>query len=59
MRFDNNQAYLEAEVEIHEGSTSGVSKYEFKNLFVTNYEEHFAKDERDTITKITLREWEA
>ena len=58
MPFDSDYAYLETEVEIHEGSTGGIRKYEFKNLFVTKYEEHFAKDERDTIIKIKLRELE-
>ena len=56
--FKNDIAYSEAVIEMQEGSTGGTSKYEFKNLFVTSYEEHFAKDERDTIIKIELRELE-
>jgi hypothetical protein len=55
---DGEGSYLTGELEIIDGFTKAVSKYNYENLFVLKFEEWLSTESRYTNIKIALREGE-
>ena len=52
----NERCYLDGELEVTDGFTQSVSKYEYKDLFALQFQEKYVKDTKNTVIYVLLRE---